>query len=707
MFNLNVTAQDSALDLALAYAEYGLSVIPLQRHNKVPPKELGSWEKYKTEQPTTEQIEKWFKGRNDLVVALVCGKFIVVDADTPESVNWAEANLPVTPFKVATGKGMHYYYNNPENFTTYVARRTESTDPAKLIDLRGVGGLIIAPHNIHATGAIYEPIVIHDWGLNDVDDLPDFTKELWVKITGAEKLNGKPISAPLSIKGVKEGSRNDQAARLAGYLIAKDINVDFVEFFVQSWNRQNNPPLDHTEISTTVNSIQKTHDRKNQQAPAYIKSTHSITEPTNLYSPPGVLKDIYDYSENIAKISQPAISMQAALSVGSVAAGRMYRTDMNNFSSLFFMCIAKSGQGKENVKTVVESILDKADHSDLMAGDGYTSSGAIYSLLRYKPTHITVMDEFGKRLESISKASNSNKEDALQVLMETWGRCHGVLRPDNYSMMTLNQKQQKEAMDRSTIKPAITLVGMSVPKNFYGALSTGRIVDGFLNRFIVVESHVPRSVGRMIPYIEPPKSVYDWVTDVRQTNNEMEQIARDNAELDFKQRILTFDDDSRNLLEKLAYDLVDQQNKLEKEGLEVLLSRTREKAMRLALIGALADNKRARTISGDITQWAIDYVYYYDQLLIESCKDKVAGSEMEGRIKQILSFIRSQGEWGISKRDIDRREIFRSMKSYEVKEIIERLKNSGEIQEKDVKKSNTGRPTKRIVAIDPEFFNED
>jgi len=707
VFNLNVTAQDSALDLALAYAEYGLSVIPLQRHNKVPPKELGSWEKYKTEQPTTEQIEKWFKGRNDLVVALVCGKFIVVDADTPESVNWAEANLPVTPFKVATGKGMHYYYNNPENFTTYVARRTESTDPAKLIDLRGVGGLIIAPHNIHATGAIYEPIVIHDWGLNDVDDLPDFTKELWVKITGAEKLNGKPISAPLSIKGVKEGSRNDQAARLAGYLIAKDINVDFVEFFVQSWNRQNNPPLDHTEISTTVNSIQKTHDRKNQQAPAYIKSTHSIKEPTNLYSPPGILKDIYDYSENIAKISQPAISMQAALSVGSVAAGRMYRTDMNNFSSLFFMCIAKSGQGKENVKTVVESILDKADHSDLMAGDGYTSSGAIYSLLRYKPTHITVMDEFGKRLESISKASNSNKEDALQVLMETWGRCHGVLRPDNYSMMTLNQKQQKEAMDRSTIKPAITLVGMSVPKNFYGALSTGRIVDGFLNRFIVVESHVPRSVGRMIPYVEPPKSVYDWVTDVRQTNNEMEQIARDNAELDFKQRILTFDDDSRNLLEKLAYDLVDQQNKLEKEGLEVLLSRTREKAMRLALIGALADNKRARTISGDITQWAIDYVNYYDQLLIESCKDKVAGSEMEGRIKQILSFIRSQGEWGISKRDIDRREIFRSMKSYEVKEIIERLKNSGEIQEKDVKKSNTGRPTKRIVAIDPEFFNED
>ncbi len=707
MFNLQVTAQDSALDLALAYAEYGISVVPLHRHNKVPPKELGGWQKFQERQPTTEEIEKWFKGRDDLVVALVCGKFIVIDADTPEAVNWCEANLPVTPFKVATGKGVHYYYNNPENFTTWVAKRTEGYDPAKLIDIRGVGGLIVAPHNIHATGAIYTPTRIEDWDLNDIDDLPNLTQELWVKITGVEKVNGKPIAAPLSIDGISEGGRNDQAARLAGYLIAKGLNTEFTEFFVQSWNEQNTPPLSASEISTTVNSIQKTHDRKNQQAPAYISTTKNVNEPVNLFSPPGVLKDIYEYSEQIAHISQPAISMQAALSLGSVALGRMYRTNMNNFASLFFMCIAKSGQGKENVKTVVETILDHAEYSDLMAGDGYTSSGAIYSLLRYKPTHITVMDEFGKRLESISKSSNSNKEDALQILMETWGRCHGVLRPDNYSMMTLTNKQQKEVLDRSTIKPAITLVGMSVPKNFYGALSTGRIVDGFLNRFIVVESHVPRTVGKMVAFVEPPQSTYDWVSHVRQVDNEMEQISRDNAEMDFKQRVVKFDDDSNALLDSLAYRLVEQQNALEKEGLEVLLSRTREKAMRLALIGALADDRRTKVIKGDITQWAIDYVYYYDQLLIENCKDKVAGSEMEGRIKQILSFIRSQGEWGISKRDIDRREIFRSMKSYEVKEIIERLKNSGEIQEKDLRAKGTGRPTKRIVAIDPEFFNED
>ena len=706
MFNVKATAEDSALDLALAYAESGFSVVPLLRHNKVPPRELGSWERFKSEQPTTEEITRWFEGRDDLVVALVTGKFLVVDADTPEAVTWAANNLPVTPLKVATGKGMHYYYNNPENFTTYVARRVADYDPAKLIDIRGVGGLIIAPYNIHATGAIYEPQVIPGWELHDTGDLPNFSREDWVKVTGADKINGKPIATPLSLEAAAEGSRNDTAARLAGYLIAKGLNVEFTEFFLQSWNQSNKPPLEDTEISTTVNSIMKTHERKNQAAPTYISKNRVIKEPSGLYSPPGIIKDIYEYSEQIAQISQPALSLQSALGVGSVAAGRMYKSDMNNFSSLYFMCIAKSGQGKENTKTVIESVLDNSGHMDLMAGDGYTSSGAVYSLLRHKPTHITVMDEFGKRLESIAKSSNSNKEDALQALMEAWGRCHGTIRPDNYSLMNMSSKQQQEAMDRSTIKPAITLMGMSVPKNFYGALSTGRIVDGFLNRFIVVESKLPRVVGKMVPFREPSHAICEWVRKMRETKNEMEELAKNNSELDFKQRVLTFDNESKDLLTKLAYKLIEEQDALEKDGLEVLLSRTREKAMRLALICALADNHNTNVIRSDITKWAIDYVYYYDQLLVDNCEDKVAGSETESKIKQVLSFIRSQGDIGISKRDIDRREIFRSMKSYEVKEIIERLKNSGEIQEKDVKVKATGRPTKRIVAIDPEFFDD-
>ena len=116
MFQINLSEEDSPYELAMAYYEEGLSVIPLQRKDKKPPKNLGSWEEYKTKRPEREKVEEWFKDRDDLVVAIVCGKFIVVDADTPEAMTWVEENLPVTPYKVITGKGMHFYYNNPQNF---------------------------------------------------------------------------------------------------------------------------------------------------------------------------------------------------------------------------------------------------------------------------------------------------------------------------------------------------------------------------------------------------------------------------------------------------------------------------------------------------------------------------------------------------------------------------------------------------------------
>jgi hypothetical protein len=179
-----------------------------------------------------------------------------------------------------------------------------------------------------------------------------------------------------------------------------------------------------------------------------------------------------------------------------------------------------------------------------------------------------------------------------------------------------------------------------------------------------------------------------------------------NSECNLDQEVLTFDSYSEQLLQEFASEIVKRQDILEKDGLEPLLSRSKEKAMRLALICALASNAQTATITADVTKWAIDYVRYYDMLFIEACRDKVASSATEAKIKQVLSYIRSRESEGISKREVDRHELFRSMKSHEVKEIIERLKNAGEIQEIDIKVGGKGRPTKRFVAVDPTFFEE-
>ena len=706
MFNLNLTDNETPLDLATTYYDEGLSVVPLYRSNKKPPAFLGGWHQYKTERPKRELVESWFKGRDDLVVALICGEFIVVDADTPEAMTWVENNLPTTPFRVVTGKGMHFYYNNPQNFTTFATKRLNETPLERHIDIRGEGGLIIAPYNKHATGRIYKPNIIPEWDIHDYSDLPDFTEKEWIQITGNGKNNGHQVTAPISLDGVNEGSRNDQAARLAGYLISKNINLDFCKFFLQSWNTQNTPPLPNNEVLSVVDNVKRTHDRKNQRAPLFVNASEKIDPPKDLFNPPGILKEMYRFCEEMAKVSQPELSIIASLSLASVCCGRLYRTNMNNFSSLYFMGIAKSGQGKENIKSFVEAILNMSEHSELVVGDGYTSSGAVHSILRYRPTQITIMDEFGKRLENISAQQNTNREDGIQTLMEAWGRCHGTLRPDNYSLMNFPEQYKKQAMNRVTHKPAITLVGMSVPQNFYKALNSGRIADGFLNRFLIIESKEPRKIQRLKKYIRPPLTLVNWVNQIRKPSTEFGAVGENNAELDVEQKIISFTPEAETLLEIFAEEIVKRQNALEKDNLEPLLSRTREKAMRLSLSCALAENPKNTTISADVTKWCIDYVRYYDLLFIEACKDKVASSATESKIKNVLSFIRSRGEEGISKREVDRHELFRSMKSYEVKEIIDRLKNAGEIQEIDIRVGGKGRPTKRFVAVDPNYYED-
>jgi hypothetical protein len=272
--------------------------------------------------------------------------------------------------------------------------------------------------------------------------------------------------------------------------------------------------------------------------------------------------------------------------------------------------------------------------------------------------------------------------------------------------MNVPEQYKEQAMNRVTHKPAITLVGMSVPQNFYKALNSGRIADGFLNRFLIIESKEPRKIQRLKKYIRPPLTLVNWVNQIRKPSTEFGAVGENNAELDVEQKIISFTPEAETLLEIFAEEIVKRQNALEKDNLEPLLSRTREKAMRLSLSCALAENPKNTTISADVTKWCIDYVRYYDLLFIEACKDKVASSATESKIKNVLSFIRSRGEEGISKREVDRHELFRSMKSYEVKEIIDRLKNAGEIQEIDIRVGGKGRPTKRFVAVDPNYYED-
>lgn len=155
------TAVDAPLlDCARAYAAAGIAVFPVRvqivdGRKKVTP--ITAWDKQSTTDPETISI--WFGPRGvwrDASIGIDCGKsnLVVVDQDGAEGIaNWGalvtEHRIAATWRAATPGDGQHWYFRaDPHqplgNSTSKIAPR---------VDVRGVGGFVIAPPSTDTRGA--------------------------------------------------------------------------------------------------------------------------------------------------------------------------------------------------------------------------------------------------------------------------------------------------------------------------------------------------------------------------------------------------------------------------------------------------------------------------------------------------------------------------------------------------------------------------
>lgn len=364
--------------------------------------------------------------------------------------------------------------------------------------------------------------------------------------------------------------------------------------------------------------------------------------PNFLANPPGILGDISRWITATAPKAQPELALAAAISLCSVAMGRMYRSQFGNFTSLFIIMVAKSTEGKEHPQGCVEKALSAADLSHLIGGSGYTSAGAVYSALLRSPAHLATIDEMGKLLKISRAKGNAHAEAAIDKLVEAFGRQDGVLRPPTYSTMTL--RAGTTVADRVVHNPAITLLGATTPGTFYESLTTDLVKDGFLGRCLVVESQQPRQLTRFVDRTDPPARVIDWLKAVQAGlggNLSGVQIPDQPAAT----VLLEFGDDTNALREAFELELNDMKEASEAEGLDVLLGRTLEKSMKLAMIVAKAKDVNAHTITAADMEWAIQYVRHYDTAMVRAVRANRSESETDASIKRVVEVIRNASKY--------------------------------------------------------------
>lgn len=418
--------------------------------------------------------------------------------------------------------------------------------------------------------------------------------------------------------------------------------------------------------------------------------------PEHLLEVPGILNDVVNYYQTTAIKPQPQFAVQAALALGSVVMGRRWVTDQRNYSSLYFLNIGETGSGKEHPKTVIERILDEANLPELIGPSGYTSSSGVFSTLIAQPIHIAIIDELGRELRSASARGNQHKMDAITSIMEVFGRNDGTLRPRGFSKIGMSQQQAAE-FDKVVRRPAMTLLGMSTPSEFYAAIGGGDVASGLLNRFIIVKSNIGAQLSQKRRHTDPPTRLLEWCNYCASACGGEGLLAETNShEFAPEPVVVPFTEAAEASLRRFEEELVEAM-KSEGDDLAAMHNRSREVAMRLSLI--IARSTGSSEITKEAVDWAIDYVRFYSQRTIAMFRDNMSDGPFEAACKAVHAAIRDSGLKGVTSRELSRQvRLFANLNPQQRNNVFEVLADQEGIECRNL---NTGRGRPRMAWIAP------
>jgi Bifunctional DNA primase/polymerase, N-terminal/Primase C terminal 1 (PriCT-1) len=239
------------LEAALRYAQRGWPVFPCK--DKRPLLTHGLLDAT-TDRATVERwwTRVWPAGQIAVRTGRESGLF-VLDADPrhggDDSLHELEREhgaLPATATVKTPGGGPHYYFRHPG-----CEVRNSESKVAPGIDIRCDGGYVLAPPSMGQDDRRYEPD----------ERAPLAAVPQWLLALIAESTSNRepaPASDWITIvrDGVGEGQRNAQLARVAGHLLARDVDARLVrEITLLVARHRCRPPLEDSEADRIVESI--------------------------------------------------------------------------------------------------------------------------------------------------------------------------------------------------------------------------------------------------------------------------------------------------------------------------------------------------------------------------------------------------------------------------------------------------------------------
>tara|TARA_R110000851_G_scaffold187318_1_gene337112 strand:+ start:18527 stop:20896 length:2370 start_codon:yes stop_codon:yes gene_type:complete len=407
--------------------------------------------------------------------------------------------------------------------------------------------------------------------------------------------------------------------------------------------------------------------------------------PDALKSAPGMVGIVCDYIMSQAPKPLYLPSLAAALSYCGTVLGRDYRTNQDNYTGTYTIIVAPTGAGKEKPRSMIKDILVNTGQSKVVSSSP-TSKGAISTALIECPRIQFQIDEIGHFIESGNgRNASQNKVDVRSALMELYGLCGSTFLPEKYSRMGeyksgFQGEGDTEKVDLTIQKPFVSVFGMTTPAKLIDSMTKMMIQDGFINRFTIVQAQEGRQKMQTIVHRPIPQSVLNWTETARnRSTGSLGAGLRDTFNIKSSENVLDFSAESLELISKFEDRIIAKQNKLEKEGLDELYSRTVEQAMRYSLIVELALRPNSDVVQQDSVKWAIEYVIYNAEQFEKLVKFELVETKHEAQYKDGYKAISQYKEKGIAHSDLMKMSPYRGLKMHERDDIIKYLVDSEQI----------------------------
>jgi hypothetical protein len=662
---------------ALAYAEQGWAVFPLQPRGKMPliaKDQGGNGFHDATRDPI--QITHWWTATPQANIGGVPSSvgLVALDVDTPA--NWEAAErlglLAEPTHRVTSGNteanACHLYFRHDDPDVTSIAGMIA----------RAGRGYVVLPPSIHPSGRPYTS----DTTIHDALPLPPLAVVALrdAASTPARRENTRAI---VMADRVTAGNRHAALLTFAGTLAQKRMDEDQALSIVGMFNLAKcDPPKSDDEVRRIVQYV---YDRDRVNHPArhvpsvsidhleprpHIAPTATTFDDTLATDAPGVLGTIVRWSLATAPCPVPLYSLAAALAIGSVAAGRRYAMT-GTYSPLFLLVAGRTASGKDWVKSSVTQVLAAAAPHLLGPGD-FSSEGAVLSALRDQPQLVAILDEFGQQLQASKGPGNHHRQGAMRMLMEAWSSAGGTLL--GKAMSSLAMKPGEAPPRIQIVRPCLVAVGLTTPERLHTALESAHVGDGFLNRWLLLEHDAPRIVPspRGVPPV--PDAIVDWVRTL--TASDLPPLATASPPIHH----VPVTDEAVQALADLTADATARANALDitAPGAGGLWGRSAEQVRRLTLIAALADADRPQEAVADVQHvaWANTVVWWAMRRLVQTAQDRIGDSPMERARSRVLQAVAGGP---VSRRAL-MRGVLKGMTSREVDTVTDTLCESGVLE---------------------------